>query len=356
VRVPTEGDIKELLRWRPPDGVISVYLDLRPEDRGEPWRIELRNGLAAARDAAEGHGRALEATAERIERRLAADRENPSGRIRIGFAEVAVKPGREEWFAVQGSLPQSEIAYASQPVLAPLAATLDGHEPRGVVVVSSERVRLLWWSLAGLETLAEWGLEIFSLDWRERKAQRSSDPAQVQGAKASGRDQFDQRLEANRQRFLHEAGRLAAAELAERDCAEILAFGEPEHVRALADGAGSQVTVRGLEPHNLISEPPEAIGGRVEGHLAELRREREAELLQRVEAELGMDGRAALGGEAVRRSLREGRVEHLLVDAAADGVEQLVEAALETSASVTRVHDGSGPLGRADGLAALLRY
>src|SRR4051794_11684615 len=49
---PEPVDIQELLSFAPPLGVLSVYVDLDPGDRGEAWRIELRNGLAEARDSA----------------------------------------------------------------------------------------------------------------------------------------------------------------------------------------------------------------------------------------------------------------------------------------------------------------
>jgi Bacterial archaeo-eukaryotic release factor family 5 len=357
VRTPTRDHLRSLIGWQPPGGVISVYLEIHPEDRGEPWRIALRNGLAAARDEARDEARAFDATAERIERRLARDGENPSGRTRIGFAEVGAKPGREEWFAVQAQLPYGEIGFAARPALGPLAAILDGNPTRGVAVISAERVRLMLWSLAGVEELHDWELEIFSLDWRERKAQRPSDPAHVQGAKASGHDQYEQRLEANRTRFLRETGRLAASELSARHCSELLAFGEPDHVRALAEGAGAEVTVRELEPHNLISEPTEAIAKRAGEHVAALRSERERELVQRIEAEVGKGERGAVGMEAIRPALAQGRVEHLLFDGRADGLEQLVERALETSAGVTHVRsDAASALADAGGIAALLRY
>ena len=361
MRIPAESHLEGLLRWQPPGGVVSVYVDLRPEDWGEPWRIELRNGLSEARKAADDPSeRALAATAERIEERLNAEREAPSGRTRIGFVEASERPGREEWFAVQARLAETEVAYAARPVIGPLVALLDGHAPRGVAAVSAERIRLMRWSLAGIEELEAWGLEIFSLDWRERKAQRSSDPAQMQGTKASGHDQFEQRLEANRERFLHEAGRLAASELKRRGCTELLAFGEPEHVRALAEGAaGTELGVRAVAPKDLISEPLDGILARVSEHLLQLQRERELALVDRVRAEADADGRGAFGAKATSRALVEGRVEHLLLapELAAEA-ESMVEAALETSARVTQVHaeDATEALADADGVAALLRY
>jgi hypothetical protein len=362
MRVPTEDDVRELLAWRPTGGVISVYVDLRPEDRGEPWRIELRNGLASVFDEVATDGasrRALEATAERIRDRFPADGGPPSGRTQIGFVEVAAKHGREEWFAAQVPLARTEVAHDRRPMLGPLVAILDGGAPRGVAAVSAERVRLMRWSLGATEEIESWGLEIFSLDWRERKAQRPGDPARVHGAKASGRDQFDQRLEANRERFLREAGRLAGPGLEARDCAELLVFGDPEHARLFAEGAGERLTVIPVSPHNVISEPLAAIGDKVGEYVVELQRQRELELIERVKAEAHGGERGALGAEETSQALAEGRVAHLVLDpnAAADA-ERMVEMALETSARVTPIADAAAAaaLAEAEGVAALLRY
>jgi hypothetical protein len=359
MRIPTEEDAQALLGWRPPGGVISVYLDFHPEDRGEPWRIELRNGLAAVRDRADGEEAPVAATAQRIEERLAAESQSPRGRTRIGFVEVARKPGREEWFSVQIPMDGGEIALGERPRIGPLVAILDRSSPRGVVAVSAERVRLLLWSLAGLDELDSWGLEIFSLDWRERKAQRSADPARTQGAKASGRDQFEQRLEANRERFLRETGRLAGAALAERGCAELLAFGDPEHVREVAAGAaGSMVEVQAVDEHNLVTERVTEIRERVEEHVRRLERERELELVERVTAAARSGDRGSLGADETARALEEGRVEHLLLARDGGAAERMIEAALETSARVTQLvdEDAATALSEADGVGALLRY
>ena len=84
--------------------------------------------------------------------------------------------------------------------------------PVGVVAVSAERIHLYEWKLGSLELVHDWEAEMYSLDWRERKAGKPSDVARTQGATSSGRDQHDQRLERNRARFLEETGGLTAGE------------------------------------------------------------------------------------------------------------------------------------------------
>jgi Bacterial archaeo-eukaryotic release factor family 10 len=382
MRVPTESDLRRLLAWRADAGVISVYVDLRPEDRGEAWRIELRNALGELAEAAGGDRNPVAATAERIRARVEAEARDPSGRTMIAFVEVAPKRGREEWFALQAPRERTEASLDRRPRLRPLVALLDGGGPWGVAAVSAERVRLLLWTLGTTDEIGDWGLEIFSLDWRERKAKRSADPARVQGAKASGRDQFDQRLEHNRERFLSEAGRLVATQLAERGCRELIVFGDREHAVAFADAAGQDVAVNAVESQNVIREPTGAIAARAAKLIADLRRRRALELVERAKQEGQGGTRGALGVEETLQALAEARVAHLLVDArggldvdraeveaalaavggddgAADGelAERMVELALDTSARVTPVEgEAAESLAEVGGAAALLRY
>jgi hypothetical protein len=377
VRPPSQEALSQLLRWEPPHGVVSVYVDLQPADRGEGWRIELRNGLAAAverareRDGRETR-RELEATARRILDRFPSEAAHPEGRTQIGFVEVASKPGREEWYAVQIPAAPVQVVHDARPVVRPLVAILDDAAPRGVAAVSAERVRLLRWALGTIEELEDWGLEIFSLDWRERKAQRSGDPARVQGAKASGRDQFGQRLEANRDHFLRQAGRLATQRVRALDCDELLVLGDADHVREFADGAGEGVEVRPVDGHNVISARPHEIAGRLEELLDELNRSRELELVRRVKDEAHGGTRGAVGRQETLEALEQGRVAHLVFDAALedDGEpgggdddgglrlgERLIELALATGARVTPVEgEAAEALAEAEGVAGLLRY
>ena len=377
MRFPDESAAKDLLAWRRPLGVISVYLDLRPEDRGEPWRIELEHALAAAVKRGEDgrHKEALAQTAKRISARFPAEPAEQEGRTQVGFVEVAPKPAREEWFSLQLPLDASAVMPNSRPLVLPLLTLMKDGSPRGVVAVSSERVRLFEWAFGHLEELDDWELEITSLDWRERKAQRPGDPARVQGAKAAGHDQYDQRLEANRDHFLRETGRLAAAQIKERGIDDLLAFGDPPAVRELSEGAGKGVSVCAAGEQNLIGAPLGEIQVQTTSTIEELSRERELALVSRVVDEARGGTRGALGAQETSQALAEGRVEHLLIDPereySGDPIgslnsddddelpvpDRLVAAALATRARVTPVEgEAAERLAPSDGVGALLRY
>jgi hypothetical protein len=365
--LPSGLSIDELLDWRPQFGVLTVCVAIDPADRGEGWLTELRNQLKAAvetGDDAHERGRALTSTAERVLERFDGD-ELPSRRCHIGYCETTDERGaRDIWTAAQADGFRTSASYGDRPRLTPLIKLLDEGATVGAVAISAERVHLYEWKLGALELIQDWEAEMFMLDWRERKSQRPADPARTQGAKASGRDQFDQRLEHNRARFLEEAGRLAGREAHDREWRGLLAFGDREHYREFSEGIEKGTNLELADDVNVISEERGAVLDRVNAAVASANRRRELELLERaVEGARTPGGHGALGLTDVQRALNEGRVEHLLFDAdtedreLADVEDEVVERALRTSAKVTPVEQAAAERVREHGgVAAVLRW
>lgn len=359
--------LRELAEWRPEAGVISVYLDIDPADRGEGWRITLRERLSDAVRGADGRERraAVEAAAARVLERFPQDSPHPEGRVQIGFVEVG-GPRREVWRGVQMPLDgDADVTFGPSPRLIPLARMLEAGAPVGVLVVASEAVRVLEWAMGRIEELDTYEIEMFSRDWRERKSPRRDPAAAGTGTTAAGRDQFGQRLEHNRERFLKEAGEMIASRHGEREWRELLVFGESDYPDALIRGLGGHRD-RAREAHgDLIRASATEVRGRVAEALAERRRERERDLVRQVEDAVGGEPGAALGPEEVLGALEQGRARHVVFDAgrdfgALDGTpvgELLIANAVRTSAEVTPLSgEAAEALARRDGAAALLRY
>ena len=362
---PTPEDARELSEWRPPLGVLSVYLGFDPADRGGAWRTELRNGLdsilEAEKEAEHERRVALRATAKRLAERFEDGDLRPPPRGEVGFVEVAEKEGTEHWFGA-GVAPAAEacVELGPEPVVAPLLE-LRGHATsRAIVLISAERVRLLSCVEGALEELENWELTITSLDWRERKAQSANNPARAQGVSSSGHDQFDERLEHNRQRFLGECGGLVANRVAADNFREAIAFGPSRDFESFEGGFNFprvELTLGG--DVDLISAPKGKVGDVAAEVVARLKDERERAVVEHAMAEVRGGSRGAGGPQEVAEALAEGRVDHLVFDAAMDGgkAEGLVRGALSSSATVTVVRgDAAEALADAEGVAAVLRY
>ena len=135
---PTYEDARKLVEWRPPHGVVSVYLGFDPADRGGAWRTELRNALSQMLEATNGADHdakvALKATVERIAERFAThDRGLPRGEA--GFVEVSADGGAERWWSPHMP-PEADVCacVAERPVVSPLLYLSEHGCPRGVAL------------------------------------------------------------------------------------------------------------------------------------------------------------------------------------------------------------------------------
>jgi Bacterial archaeo-eukaryotic release factor family 10 len=361
---PTFEDARRLSDWQPPLGVVSVYLAFDPADRSGAWRTELRNGLdavlEAAKDAEHERRVALRAVAKRITERDEDGDHRPPPRGEVGFVEVAEKNGTEHWWGT-GAAPQASacVELGERPALAPLIDLACRGDRRGVAIVSLERVRLLLFAEGELSDLEDWELEVTSLDWRERKANTGNNPARGQGGAASGKDQYMERREHNRQRFLGEAGALVGRELEQLGVERTLAFGpipDLEHFESGLNAPKVKLTVG--SDADLISTPTGKLHDTVAAAIENADAEREAELVAATLEEARGGSRGATGMQEVSEAVAEGRVERLVLDAALDSqAEGLVRGALGAGTKITVVHGAAAEaLGEAEGVAAILRY
>ncbi|MDX6601356.1 MAG: hypothetical protein QOF13_558 [Solirubrobacterales bacterium] len=360
---PTLEDARELLEWQPPLGLLSVYLRIDPGDRSGAWRTELRNGLSDAlrsADTAEHELRvALRSTVDRINERFSDQELPPLPRGEVGFIEIAREPAGERWWSTHLAPRSAANVYlAGQPVLTPFLRLATRSRPRGITLVSAERVRFLEWEPGHLEELHSGELTLLSEDWRERKAPMSPDPARAQGVSAAGRDQFDERLTENRHRFLKECGRLASQVAGERAWAEVIAFSPPQYADYFRAGfhSTSAELVLGGEV-DLIAEPVGQLLEPVEEAIERRDAEQDRELVERALEEARAGAHGVTGAEETMAALEEARVEHLIVDDARGDSEPLVSRALATGARITPVAgDAADLLAPTDGVATLLRY
>jgi Bacterial archaeo-eukaryotic release factor family 10 len=358
---PTFDDARRLSDWQPPLGVVSVYLAFDPADRGGAWRTELRNGLdallEAAKDADHERRVALRAVAKRITERFEGGEHRPPPRGAAGFVEVAEKGGEEHWWGT-GAAPQSSacVDLGERPALAPLVDLACRGEQRGIAIVSLERVRLLLFAEGELSEIADWELEVTSLDWRERKVRTDGSGGH---AGTSGKDEYGDRLDHNRHRFLGEAGGLVGRTLEERGVGRALAFGPTNDLESFESGLNApKVKLTKAGDADLISTPTGKLRETVATAVENADAERESKLVAATLEEARGGSRGATGRQEIGEAVAEGRVERLVLDAALGAeAEDLVRGALAASAKITVVHGAAAEaLAPAEGVAAVLRY
>jgi hypothetical protein len=370
--------LRRLIEWRPAFGVLSVYVSVDPADRSQGWRIALREQLRALEGETSPHEerRAFDAAMSEVLERFPANGAPPEGRGHVGFIELSEKRPTSVWRSMQMGPRRTEALRAPRPHVRPLVELFAEGPHVGVVLVSAERIRLLEWSLGAIRELNDWEITLFSRDWRERKAERSlAGPGSW--TSASGRDQFGQRLEANRERFLHEIGSRVSEEHSRRNWRYILAFGNDEHPRELASGMTAGADRIHVIRHELVGAPEGQVAERVAEEVERINTSAALAAVSEVEEAVGADPGTALGPQETLQALAEGRARHLVFDANRDydgppleaelnyddGTddlpvgERLVELAVSTKAEITPVYEEpAAKLEAHDGVAALLRY
>ncbi len=360
---PMLEDARKLSDWRPRLGVVSVYLHFDPADRGRAWRTELRNGvdgvLKSTKDADHEHKVALRETARRLLERFETKDVRPPPRGEAGFLEVSREVGSERWWETGVAPASSTVLLADQPAVVQLVDLCHRTRGCGVALVSAERVRLLRFDAGDLEQVEEWELSITSGDWRERKSRSSPDPSRAQGVSSSGHDQYDERLEHNRRRFLAECGHLTGERLKELGLGAVLYFGLPPEVAGFCAGLTSIPLQAELGTEtDLISAPTGQLVDEVSAAVERVVGERERQVVERALEQAHGGSRGATGLQETMEALGEGRVEHVAFDPAIGApAEALVRSALAGGSEVTVVGNGSAELlAPAEGVAAILRY
>jgi peptide subunit release factor 1 (eRF1) len=351
----------ELLGWQPGAPIFSVYVRADPGDRAGRRLIELRDELdrAVGAEADRPEREELRTAARRIEEEVSALAQEPSGRGVVGFVEATRAPGAARWYRAQLAPVRTEVHLGPTPKVAPLLAMLEEGSPTGVAAVSGECVRLFDWRVGELDQLHDWELEVFSLDWRERKAPGGGGLAVGGGVSAAGHDQYEQRLDHNRDRFARETGALARQEGEKRGWRQVLVFGDERHTGPFMEGLGEARPVVHVDRADLVSQPSHQIAERVEQAVPEVNRERQRALVERIKDSGFAGGRASLGAQETAQALAEGRVEQLVYDARLDGpdVERLIALATDSGAAIVPVEGAAAAeLTDQDGVAALLRY
>jgi hypothetical protein len=380
----TRDDLHRLATADPDRAVLSVYARTDPRDPANTaatpaWEVALRNGLRAVADRLEAADdrdarlrfRDLRTTVEECV--LALEPHERARSVAWLFDEDGATIAR---YALQLPLRGDAVVHDVKPYVSLLADVVDRGAPTGVVLVSNERVRLLQLEQG---EVSEPDASVFELelgDWRTYGGSSGGSPARgVQTT--SHQEHYRARVDEQRDRLY------AAA--AESTTKRLVTLGWPRWARRVARGVAgdfraalpaalAERLVVDIEA-NLEADDYATIAAALEPRLDEAWREAAVALTDRARALALAGGRAALGAEETLGVLAEGRVEHLVLDPAADFAagasmaaagfpgpaellgERAVETAVATGAAVSTLEATAAPaLSEAGGMLALLRY
>jgi len=391
VVILTEATIRELLSFTDEQGVLSFTTGRMPAQASATTAtagLELRNQAKTLVQEVKGYD---EERARLIQERIdSAGRDiewltDPTATGRGRGLYVGVASGEQVRVSLHVPL-ADRLVYNERPYVRPLVTALDAGRATGIVIATNDQVRTLVWALGEATEGDSYVFEPSDdVSAREKKGPSGAASGADRGPSGtSHREQFDDRMEENRLRFLKATAETVVATFKADGIDQVTLSTSPklrETVRHLFEPSGFTLLSVDTSWHDASAR---TIADAVWDVVTQARRQREQDLVDAVLSR-GLSGSTgALGVAAVCAALNDGRVERLMydtdmmisgyVDAASgrlfandDGseglhserysIERMVGAALLTKAVVTPLsQEAAAPLGPYDRVAALLRW
>jgi hypothetical protein len=340
--------------------------------------VALRNGLREVSRGVEKRGTreerlALRPLVEQVEADLLALDAPERGRGLAWF--VGADHSLDERMTLQLPPRDHVVRWDARPFVSPLVDVADRGRPAGVVLISTEAMRLLHWEAGRMEEPDGSLYEFDRGEWRTYAAYAMANP----GWAATHVDTLDQRFEEWRKRFLREAASALAARLGDLGWERFLVVGDARAAGGLAAALPSPARDRIVAEvdANLLWEEAAALAERLDEDLeAAWARAARAVAASAVEA-ASAAGPGAMGWPDVVDCLMQHRVQHLVFTLGAAPapdlppralealgspspdlvIERAVEHAVGAGADVTALREQeSDALASAGGVAAKLRY
>lgn len=346
--------------------MLSLYTTMEPGTQA--GRARLRNEIAALRqelaagpdqERARLVGLRLDLLEPRIDELL--DPAGP-GLGRALFAQVAGDEVRTEWL----QLPVGHLATLREHAyLLPLVAAVQADRPAGVARVGRDGVRLFDCRYGLADELEPVSFKLATADAPEKG------PVTLPSLSRRGihPDRFDQRIEEHLTKYLREAAPHVAGQAQRLGWETLLLVGDPRDTSVLSETlpAGPEIIPMDAVLDHALS--PSEVLEFVRPALDEARARHDAALAVRARDLALSGGNGAVGLDDILSLLRQGRVEHLLLDEAGPrdaepmGVapeeleEEMIELTFEHGGEVTMLETGAAEeLAEAGGVAAMLRW
>jgi hypothetical protein len=376
--------LRRLAVYEPDSPVLSVHLRTDPRDpantaRTPGWLVALRNGQREVLRAVEARGTREERLAvrdllEQVETGILTEDPDERGRGVAWF--VTADGSLDERLTLQVPPREHVLRWDARPFVSPLVDVADRGRPAGVVLISTEAMRLLHWEGGRIEEPERSLYEFDRGEWRDYAAYAMANP----GSAGIHVDTLEHRIEEWRRRFLRDAARTLAARLDELEWKRLLLAGDS---RATADFAAAlpnplRERIVAEVDANLLWEQPPALAERLEGELEAAWARDVRTVAEQALAAAQAGGLGATGWPEVLSSVLEHRVRHVVFAHGAAPppgrvppgalealgspddeflVERIVEHAVAADADVSVLRpEDSDLLASADGIAATLRY
>lgn len=375
-------DVRELAVAQPDTAVLSVYVRTDPRDPANTavtpgWAIELGNELRDVTRQLQGTGTQrsqLRDLCVRTERDVLALDATERARGIAWFRTVDGALDRR--FVLQLPPPSTLVRLDGRPFVSPLVDVVDRGRPAGLVLLSTDAVRLLHWAAGRVEEPQRPLYELELGEWRDYAAYVGHAGRSAGGMHVAT---FADRVEEWRDRFLSDAASATAKQVADLGWRRLVVVGEPRVVHVFASQLPASVRERVVATveANLIWEEAAAVAERLENTLDDAWRQESGRLVDDAIGAAAAGGAGAVGWADVLDCLIQHRAAHVVfaADSTPDPdrlppqvmnalgdpprgmlIERAVELAVGSGAEISAASTDIATLQDAGGAVATLRY
>ncbi|MGY0693297.1 VLRF1 family aeRF1-type release factor [Virgibacillus sp. FSP13] len=185
--------------------VFTMYLNTDPSDpeqQGGEWKIHLKNGLRnfeqyLEEDENKEELKNFQQIKQKVERFVRGNEQN----YRKGIILFATAD-EEVWFAnrVQMRL-KTEFFWESTPVLDQFKRLYQSFPKSGLILVQQDQVKVIETEIGEITDIAYYELDIETDHWRQFTGPHKADASMGKGGKSLKQEDFQDRYEANKQRW-----------------------------------------------------------------------------------------------------------------------------------------------------------
>ncbi|MTW84733.1 hypothetical protein F3157_03545 [Virgibacillus dakarensis] len=185
--------------------VFTMYLNTDPSDpeqQGGEWKIHLKNGLRnfeqyLAEDDDKEELKYFQLVQQKVEKYVRVNEQNfRKGIILFATADETV------WFAIRVQLRlKTEFFWENAPVIEQFKQLYASFPKSGVILVQQDQVKVVEAEIGDILDTAYYELDIETDHWRQFTGPHKADASMGKGSKSLKQDEFQDRYEANKQRW-----------------------------------------------------------------------------------------------------------------------------------------------------------
>jgi hypothetical protein len=193
-------ELQQLREQRCEDGCLTIYLNTdqssTDQKKGE-WKIRLKNGLSKLEEYIQASNDEELASYKKLKK--IAFKEIPDMQTTLTRSLVFLGSSTGEWQIKQLNVPvENEFRWEKHPAIEQLEKIQTDFPKVGVLVVQKLDVLAIETSLGEVNQEFTYSWDIDDEDWKEYEGTASTDRT---ASSATHKDQYDQRFEANQQRW-----------------------------------------------------------------------------------------------------------------------------------------------------------